>query len=381
MLYLQSLLLRNFRNYQEGSLDFHPRLNIITGDNAQGKTNLLEAIAYLSLASSFREQNEEKMKLRGAEFFFLQAVLHRQNAEHTLSAGYQRRQKFWKKDGRPCQKISEIAGFLHTVVFTPDDLDLVKKSPDIRRLFLDREMIQLFQGYHVYLANYKKALLQRNNLLKGIDYITAAQADAQLEVWEQQLADNGAVIMLRRCEILHRLNDISGRIHYELTNGSEQLTLQYLSSFGEQAATLAEQKAPVEELSALMMAAYRSGRAEDKRRRLTLLGPHRDDFSIFINDIEARYFGSQGQQRTAALSLKLSEVELAKEITGYYPLLLLDDVFSELDSRRRRALLKIMLNKAQVFITSTEVSDDLSFLQPGSYSLYEVKAGKVIRKM
>ena len=138
MLYLQSLLLRNFRNYQEGSLDFHPRLNIITGDNAQGKTNLLEAIAYLSLASSFREQNEEKMKLRGAEFFFLQAVLHRQNAEHTLSAGYQRRQKFWKKDGRPCQKISEIAGFLHTVVFTPDDLDLVKKSPDIRRLFLGR---------------------------------------------------------------------------------------------------------------------------------------------------------------------------------------------------------------------------------------------------
>lgn len=381
MLYLQSLLLRNFRNYREESLEFHPKLNIITGDNAQGKTNLLEAIAYLSLASSFREQNEEKMKLRDADFFFLQAMLHKQNADHTLSAGYQRRQKFWKKDGQPCKKISEIAGFLHTVVFTPDDLELVKKSPDIRRMFLDREMIQLFQGYHIYLSNYKKALLQRNNLLKSIDYIPAAQADAQLEVWEQQLADNGAVIMLRRCEILRRLNIISGRIHSELTDGGETLRLQYLSSFGQPASELASRKADPQELAGLLLKAYQSGRAEDKRRRLTLLGPHRDDFAIFINDIEARYFGSQGQQRTAALSLKLSEVELAREIAGYYPLLLLDDVFSELDSRRRRALLKIMLNKAQVFITSTEVSDDLSFLERGSYGLYQVKAGKVCRKL
>lgn len=405
MLCLQSLLLRNFRNYQEERVDFHPRLNIIIGDNAQGKTNLLEAIAYLSLASSFREQNEEKMKLHDADFFFLRAALSRQNMEHTLSAGYQKRQKFWKKDGQPCKKVSEIAGFLHTVVFTPDDLELVKKSPDIRRLFLDREMIQLYQGYHLYLTNYKKALIQRNNLLKVIDYIPQSQSDIQLAVWEQQLADNGAVIILRRCEILRRLNEISGRIHSELTDGGETLRLKYISSFenklnenkldenksGEN--KLEENKSEnnlsssynktfsrnAAELSQKLQKAYAENRAEDKRRHVTLLGPHRDDFAIYINDIEARYFGSQGQQRTAALSLKLSEVELAGEIVGHYPLLLLDDVFSELDAHRRRALLGLMLDKAQVFITATEVGDDLSFLTGGSYGLYEVSSGKVKR--
>ncbi len=375
MLRLNSILLRNFRNYHECRLHFHPKLNIICGDNAQGKTNLLEAIAYLSLGSSFREQNEEKIKRWEEDFFFLKAELCDRNGSHTLSAGYQRRQRFWKKDEVPCKKISEIAGFLHTVVFQPEDLELVKKGPEVRRHFLDREMIQLYRGYHLYLNNYKKALLQRNNFLKQLDFkVSTEAADTELAVWDEQLARNGAVIIKMRRQMLGHLNEISREIHGKLTGGKEELRLEYSSPFAELAEDASE-----EAYAEALLAAYAAGREEEKRRRLTLVGPHRDDFRIFINGVDGRHYGSQGQQRTAALALKLSEIELVQQVAGYYPLLLLDDVFSELDANRRRALLRLMLNKAQIFITSTDVGDDLPVLQPSDYYKFEVSAGKVRR--
>lgn len=374
MLKLESLLLRNFRNYREQQLNFHPKLNIICGDNAQGKTNLLEAIAYLSLGSSFREQSEDKIRLREAEFFFLKASLGALDGEHTLSAGYQRKQRFWKKDEVPCKKISEVAGLLHTVVFQPEDLELVKKGPEVRRHFLDREMIQLYRGYHLYLGNYKKALLQRNNFLKQLDFGTH-NADEQLAVWEEQLAQNGAVIIFERRKILARLNEISCDIHGRLTDGAESLHLKYACGAG----AAVDGADTVAKIAEALRVAYAAGRDEDKRRRLTLLGPHRDDFRIYINEVDARHYGSQGQQRTAALALKLSEVELVWQESGYYPLLLLDDVFSELDAGRRRALLRLMLNKAQIFITATEVGADLAAIKNTDYFMFQVVGGMAQR--
>ncbi|HIU10274.1 MAG TPA: DNA replication/repair protein RecF [Candidatus Avidehalobacter gallistercoris] len=371
MLRLNSLLLRNFRNYRECRLDFHPRLNIICGDNAQGKTNLLEAVAYLSLGSSFREQNEDKIKRWNADFFFLKAELCAKDGAHILSAGYQQRRRFWKKDEQPCRKISEIAGLLHTVVFQPEDLELVKKGPEVRRHFLDREMIQLYRGYHLYLNNYKKALLQRNNFLKQLELNTAV--DDELSVWEEQLTVNGAVIVKMRYQMIKRLNMISRQIHGELSGGAEELRLEYISPLSELTADEAENETVlVERLRQL----YAAGRSEDIRRRQTLLGPHRDDFRIYINDVEGRYFGSQGQQRTAALALKLSEVELVRQVAGYYPLLLLDDVFSELDAGRRQALLRLMLHKAQIFITATEVGGDMRGLPKEDYYLFRIQDGE-----
>ncbi len=370
MLQLNNLLLRNFRNYKEQQLNFHPKLNIICGDNAQGKTNLLEAIAYLSLGSSFREQSEDKIKNRNSDFFFLKALLCTKDGEHSLSAGYQRRQRFWKKDEVPCKKISEVAGLLHTVVFQPEDLELVKKGPEIRRHFLDREMIQLYSGYHIYLGNYKKALLQRNNFLKQLDF-TVKDADEQLAVWEEQLAKNGAQIIYRRQKIIERLGQISRQIHSDLTGGAEELTIKYVCG----AADVGTLPMPAEQIAENLRQAYAAGRDEDKRRRLTLLGPHRDDFRIYINGTDARYFGSQGQQRTAALALKLSEVELVWQESVYYPLLLLDDVFSELDAGRRKALLRLMLNKAQIFITATEAGTDLSAVPSVDYFMFNVQNG------
>lgn len=374
MLCLDKLRITNFRNYAEAELKFHRRLNIILGDNAQGKTNMLEAIAYLSMGSSFREVSEEKLRRWGEDFFYLRAELMNRQGPHTLAVGCRRRQRLWKVDDMPCRYLSEIAGLLHTVVFTPEDLDLVKKGPEVRRFFLDREMIQLFRGYHVYLNNYKKALLQRNNLLRQADFSRPpAGFDQQLEVWEEQLAQNGGVIIRERSRILEKLEAISREIQGRLTDGGEELELKYTSPL----AALAAAGAGPAELAAELRQAYAKGREEDKRRRLTLFGPHRDDFHILINGVDGRHFASQGQQRTAALALKLSELELVQQLAGYYPLLLLDDVFSELDAKRRQALLRLMLDKAQIFITATEIAGDLRALPQEDYNLYRVSAGQV----
>lgn len=382
ILRLNSLTVRNFRNYREAEISFNPRLNLILGDNAQGKTNLLEAIAYLSLGSSFREQGDDKLRRQGEDFFFLRADYSNKGGRHLLTVGSQNAQvargvhnrRLWKLDEKPCRRVSEIAGLLHTVVFTPEDLQLVKSAPEVRRKFLDREMVQLFKGYYLYLNNYRRALQQRNNLLKQPDYAGYNQADEQLAVWEEQLAENGAVIIKRRLKLLQLLNEIGQKIQADLTQGREQLRLQYLSILP---VTEIEKAAP-EEVAAKLKQAYIAGRAEDKRRRTTLIGPHRDDFRIFINETEGRYYASQGQQRTAALALKLSELELVWQLSGYYPLLLLDDVFSELDKNRRRELLRLMLGKAQIFITATEIANELQNLRPEDYQLLEIADGCVL---
>ena len=369
---MNSLLLRNFRNYVECSLQFHPKLNVIIGNNAQGKTNLLEAISYLSLGSSFRSQPNDKIKRWDSDFFFLRANYQNQLGSHSLSVGFQRRERIWKKDEQPCSRLSEIVGQLHTVVFSPEDLKLVQSGPDKRRAFLDREMVQLLRGYHIYLNNYKRALMQRNNLLKQMppDLLFSSAGDEQLAIWEEQLAVNGAEIVRRRSFTLQALNEICQELHSRLTGSQEHLHLVYSSTWAEQAGKL-----EAEELADLLRQSYAQGRREDKQRRLTLLGPHRDDFAIYINEVDGRTFGSQGQQRTAALALKLSELELVHKLSGYYPLLLLDDVFSEFDSNRRQALLSLMLNKAQIFITCTEIANDLQKLNPADYQLFKVQAG------
>lgn len=350
---LNSLTVRNFRNYENSVFDWHPKINIIYGKNAQGKTNLLEAIYYLSTGYSFRGQNEEKLENWTGDYFFLEAELEREEDYHTISAGYQQKKKLWKKDGTICKKISEIVGFLHTVVFTPEDLEIVKKGPDIRRNFLDREMLQIFSGYHQYLNNYKKALLQRNNLLKQIEFekiYNETEQDMLLLPWENQLKINGAIITKKRAEIIKRLDKISCEIHSFLSNNEEKLKLQY-----EATVPFTDRDISEKDLEEQLAEAYKNSRHEDMKRGFTTVGPHRDDFKIIINDIDARHYGSQGQQKTAALSVKLSEIELVKELNGYYPILLLDDVLSELDKNRREALLKMAFDKSQIFITTTDI--------------------------
>lgn len=372
---LQSLLLRQFRNYEECRLDWHPDINVIYGKNAQGKTNLLEAISYLSTGISFREQSEQKLENWNSDFFYLEAELERDQDVHTISAGYQQRKKLWKKDGAVCKKMSQVVGFLHTVIFTPEDLEVVKKGPEQRRHFLDREMLQIFGGYHRDLTTYKKALLQRNNLLKQIEFErirSLEEQDLLLKPWEEQLAAAGSVITMKRAAIIKRLNEIAGGIHSHLSDGSEQLELTYEPSV----LLLADDEQKTVEQQLINM--YCEARFDDLRRGFSTVGPHRDDFRIAINGVDARVYGSQGQQRTAALSIKLSEIELVQELNGYYPILLLDDVLSELDKNRRSALLKMALNKSQIFITSTDIDQELLELTHGSFNKYHIEGGNIL---
>lgn len=378
---LKKILLRQFRNYEECRLEWHPDINIIYGKNAQGKTNLLEAISYLSAGTSFREQSEQKLENWHSDFFYLEAELERAGYDHIISAGYQQRKKLWKKDGAVCKRMSQVVGFLHTVVFTPDDLEIVKKGPEQRRHFLDMEMVQIFGGYHHDLNTYKKALIQRNNLLKQIEFQgihSFEEQDLLLRPWEEQLAAAGAVITLKRLSIISRLNEIAGKIHSCLSDGAENLSLIYepsalLPADYKEKIQAESEKSVAEELLRM----YCAARPDDLRRGFSTVGPHRDDFRIAINNVDARIYGSQGQQRTAALSIKLSELELVRELNGYYPILLLDDVLSELDKNRRAALLRMALNKSQIFITSTDIDQELLDLAQGSFNKYHIKDGVV----
>ena len=372
---LNSLTVRQFRNYEDCEFLWHPEINIIYGKNAQGKTNLLEAISYLSTGSSFRGQNEEKLENWGSDFFFLEAELERDEQINNVSVGYQQHKKLWKKNGNICKKVSEIVGFLHTVVFTPEDLEIVKKGPELRRLFLDREMLQIFSGYNQYLNSYKKALLQRNNLLKQIEFeriYSSEEQDLLLLPWEDSLSKNGAVIVQKRAAIIDRLNIIAAEIHNFLSSGEEVLSLQYETTL-----PFVDEYTDLQDLAEQLASAYKDSRSEDLRRGYTTTGPHRDDFKIAINGVDARHFGSQGQQKTAALSIKLSEIELIKEINGYYPIVLLDDVLSELDKNRRSALLKMAFGKSQIFITTTDIDQELLELDTESYNKYHIQNGQI----
>lgn len=373
---LNSLVVRNFRNYNDLKVNFHPNINIIYGKNAQGKTNLLEAVSYLSTGSSFRESSEQKLENWNENFFYIEADILKNNENNTLSVGYQNKKKLWKKNGNSCKKISEIAGFLHTVVFTPEDLDIVKKGPEQRRLFLNREMIQMFSGFHRYLNIYKKALLQRNNLLKQIEFANIYnenEIDFLLLPWEKQMAETGAVITLKRTAVLKELNEISARIHGCLSDGKEHLMLTYESSL-----PFINDTDSVKDTEEQLSEILKESRKEDLRRGFSTTGPHRDDFNVQINNVDARSFGSQGQQRTAALSVKLSEIELVYNLKGYYPILLLDDVLSELDKNRRSALVKTAFDKSQIFITATDIDEDLFGLSAADYGKYHIVNGSIV---
>ncbi len=369
---LRRLLISNFRNYGMEEIYWHPEINIIRGFNAQGKSNLLESIAYLSLASSFRGAADSELIAFEEDFFHIQGdIIHTlgERSETRLSVGFTReKRKSWKVNNQSRHRLSDILGNFHTVIFSPEDLSLVKNGPLARRRYLNRQMIQLYPDFYNLLLKYTQILKQRNSLLKNA--FNKNQKE-ELIPWNKQLGINAALIYKRRLEILEELSKIAGRLHNQICQ-KEELTLEYRGFL------------PQEELKALNLqdiaAAFEEKLLEnypaEKARGITIIGPHREDLEIFINEVSARRFGSQGQQRSAALSLKLAELELAKKIRGEYPVLLLDDVMSELDINRRSQLLNIMRGKSQLFITAT----DLNFkLDCGKIIL--VDNGKIIEQI
>ncbi len=364
-MYFKEVDLTNFRNYENQKIDFHDKVNIIIGENAQGKTNLLEALYIMSLGKSFRTSRDNELIRFGSDLAKVKTISEKDGEELRIEIGLIKNKKSLKIDGIKKSKISELLENVYVVIFSPDDLKIVKDEPEKRRKFVDRELCQLKPVYYDSLSRYKKALSQRNFLLKeeGVDL-------SVLDIWDEEIIRYGSRIILYRNDFIKKLREISKKIHSNLTEGMEKFDLFYESNV-----PAGRDRGEQEEIFRCVM---KENRKKDLQRRTTLRGPHRDDLRIEIGGIDVRSFGSQGQQRTSALSLKLAELMLIEAETGEKPILLLDDVLSELDRTRQRQLIT-SFGDVQIFITTTELNEEITS-QLNEYAVFYVEKGIVTRK-
>ena len=336
---IRSIELKNFRNYENLEISFDEGTNILFGDNAQGKTNILEA-AYMSGTTKSHKGSRDREMIRfGEEEAHLKTVVVRGGREYQIDMHLKKnRAKGIAIEKIPTKKASELFGILNIVFFSPEDLNIIKNGPAERRRFLDSELCQLDRIYLADLTNYNKILAQRNKLLK--DMIYRPSLSDTLPVWDMQLIETGKKIIRRRKQFVDELREIVSDIHYRISGGKEELFLKYEPNIDD---IFFE-----DELS----------RAKEKDKKLcqTSVGPHRDDLLFSIGDVDIRKYGSQGQQRTSALSLKLSEIELVRKSISDTPVLLLDDVLSELDSSRQNYLLN-NISDTQTIITCTGLDE------------------------
>lgn len=368
-MYVKSISLKNYRNYGELSIDLHHSLNVLFGDNAQGKTNFIEAIYICGTGRSHRTFRDRELVGWGSEHAFIRAAIEKKDINTTIEIGLQKdKSRYIKVGGFKITKLSELLGCLPVVLFSPEDLRLVKEGPVFRRRFLDTEISQVKPGYYYNLRQYNKSLLERNNLLKSARHDRSLAKT--IDVWDEQMARYGSYIVFQRQEFVKRISILARLVHRKITDGLEELNISYASKF--------KDIKNVNDIREAIYSALQKSIEDDLRRGSTSEGPQRDDMDFFINDMDAKIFGSQGQQRTCALSLKLSELEFIKGECGEYPVLLLDDVLSELDVKRQRYLLD-NLKSIQTILTCTSISDIENFRKNDRY-VFQVSNG-VLNKM
>ena len=336
---IKSLKLKNFRNYELLNLEFDEATNIFYGDNAQGKTNILEALYLCGTTKSHRGTKDRDMIQFGMDESHLEIVVDKNGLEYQIDMHLKKNSpKGIAINKIPIKKASELFGIVNMVFFSPEDLNIIKNGPAERRRFIDLELAQLDKVYLNDLSNYSRIVNQKNKLLK--DCHNQKELLDTLDVWDIQLIQYGNKIINRRNKFISQLNEIIEKVHSQLTGNKESIKVYYEPSI---------------ENSSLEQAVLKN-RERDIRLKSTSVGPHRDDICIMVNGIDIRKFGSQGQQRTAALSLKLAEIELVKLVTGDTPILLLDDVLSELDKNRQNYLLD-SIKDIQTLITCTGLDD------------------------
>lgn len=357
-MYIKNIHLENFRNYKSLDLEFDEKLNLILGDNAQGKTNLVESLYIMGLGKSFRTNNDQDMIAFEEDFSKAVSTVIDEDDETKIEIIYKKDGKILKLDNQKLQRSMDLLENVYVVVFSPDDLKIIKEGPDNRRKFLDRELCQIKPVYYSDLGNYKKVLKQRNYLLKE------RNNDKKLfEVFDEALADYGLRIAKERYNFSEKLQKISSEIHNHISGNKENLSVYYetkiLKDFSK------------EDYKKLLNQNFE----KDLFKGYTSFGPHKDDIGINVNGIDIRNFGSQGQQRTAALSLKLAELGLIKEETGKNAVLILDDVLSELDNQRQQYLIESMKD-VQVFITTTQIDEELRRKLPSGRA-FQVDNGQV----
>lgn len=343
---LMSLKLNNFRNYESLDVSFSSGVNVFLGPNAQGKTNLLEAIYVLALTRSHRTSTDKELISWQAKEAQVAGTVARQYSDVPLSLKFTNKGKKARINHLDQAKLANYIGQLNVILFAPEDLSLVKGSPQIRRKFLDMELGQINPIYLYDLVQYQGILKQRNQYLKQLN--EKKQTDLlYLDILSEQLAEFGSKVLKARAQFVRRLEFWANTLHQQITHQKEQLEIEYVTSFS----SLSTQTQ--EEIQTQFLELLNQNKKKDMFRGTTTIGPHRDDLSFFVNQKNVQTYGSQGQQRTTALSVKLAEIDLIKEETGEYPILLLDDVMSELDDNRQLHLLETIEGKVQTFLTTT----------------------------
>ncbi len=367
-MYLEKFSLNNYRNYESLSKNFSAQINLLTGANAQGKTNLLEAIYYLAIGKAYRSVRDPQLMKWEQPFFRINGEIINKMGQCSIDVFFRAEPltKEIKINGLKSRKMADFLGNLTAVLFAPEDLNIVKGSPLERRRLLDNDISQVSPGYYAHLQQYQKILNQRNHLLKRM--AGREKALDELEVWNSQFLKLSEQIIEKRLQVLEKLTPLTRLMQRKLTEGKENLEFKYL--FNRQHELKIGN--PIKEI---LLREMEKTKKEELIRGITLWGPHRDDLLLTLNNLNLKLFGSQGQHRSAVLAIKLAELEFFKGESGEYPLLLLDDVLSELDQERREQLIRIIQDKAiQCFITTTE---DVSFLWKNKSSIasYFVERG------
>jgi DNA replication and repair protein RecF len=347
---LTELHLHHFRNYQDLTVHFAPGVNVLIGHNAQGKTNMLEAIYALSLTRSHRTNNDRELINWQAQSASISGIVQKEVGKVPLELQFTKEGKKAKVNHLEQARLASYVGQLNAILFAPEDLTLVKGAPSIRRRFMDREFSQMSSKYLYDASQYRTLLRQRNKYLKQLKY--GHEHDrVLLDVLSDQLAAYGAEVTVARYHFLKDLEKWAADLHYQISLNQEKLHLAYVTQLK------ISPDVTVDQAYQQLLKIYRKNYEHEIEKGTTMYGPHHDDVRFMVNGKNVQAFGSQGQQRTTALSVKLAEIDLMKEQTGEYPLLLLDDVLSELDTIRQTHLLTAIQDKVQTFLTTTSLSD------------------------
>lgn len=368
-MYIEHLVLKNYRNYENLAVQFENKVNVILGENAQGKTNVMESIYVLAMAKSHRTSNDKELIRWDEEYATIEGRVKKNHGTLPMQLVISKKGKKAKCNHLEQQKLSQYVGNMNVVMFAPEDLTLVKGSPQVRRRFIDMEIGQVSPIYLHDIGQYQKILQQRNHYLKMMQ-IKKQFDETMLDILTEQFIEKAVRIVSKRFEFLNLLQKWAIPIHSGISRGLETLKIEYKPSVD-----VSEDQ----DLSK-MVEAYSNKFAKIKNREIergtTLFGPHRDDLLFYVNGRDVQTFGSQGQQRTTALSVKLAEIELIHAEIGEYPILLLDDVLSELDDYRQSHLLNTIQGKVQTFVTTTNV-DGIDHQTLKEASTFTVDSGTI----
>ena len=371
---INKLHLLNFRNYEDCYVDFKDTVTVFYGKNGQGKTNILESIFYSSFGLSHRTNKEDEMMKFSAEGMAVFSDFQKEDGVHSIKI-----KRFWdngkiykeiKIDGKK-STAKDHYSFLNTVMFSPEDLQIIKGDPALRRRFMDMEISQTDPTYYELLVRYRRLIKQRNSLLKVIR--EKNQMQEQLDPWDEEISETGTKILIKRLKNIKRLKEISIPAFYNLSNKTDSLEIKYEVKGNNGELYYPEEKS-FKTVKDFYLKSLKERRFKDIMQGSTGIGIHRDDLKTYINGADSRSFASQGQQRCCALALKISQIEYVKEVSGEYPVLLLDDVMSELDQYRRNQLITFINDKVQTIIT---VNDKTLIPDFGSNQYFYVEKGSI----